>query len=161
MTWSGLFGTKPDISWWQECDRAVLIFVYGLALVRVAGRRVFGKWSALDIVVSIIVGSSLSRALTGTAALGGTLIATTAMMALHWVLAQTAARWPRFADVVEGLPIHLKRDGRPDRATLLRQSISHRDLEEALRQNSIDDPQEARQMVLEPSGRITVVKQKS
>jgi hypothetical protein len=39
----------------------------------VAGRRVFGRWAALDIVVAIVVGSNLSRALTGAAQLGGTL----------------------------------------------------------------------------------------
>lgn len=83
-----LFGPQGHPLWWQECARAALIFAYGLALVRIAGRRVFGKWSALDIIVSVIVGSNLSRALTGSAPLFGTLAATTLLMALHWVLAQ-------------------------------------------------------------------------
>jgi uncharacterized membrane protein YcaP (DUF421 family) len=160
MTWSGLFGTKSDISWWQECDRAVLIFIYGLALVRIAGRRAFGKWAALDIIVSVMVGSNLSRALTGTAAVGGTLIATTLLMVLHWILANIAARSKWFADLVEGSPIQLARDGKPQRSTLIRQSISDRDIEEALRQSGIDALQEARLIMLEPSGKITVLKRK-
>ena len=65
-----------------------MIFVFGLALVRLAGRRVFGKWAALDIVVSIIIGSNLSRALTGNAPLWGTLAGTALLMALHWLLAK-------------------------------------------------------------------------
>lgn len=60
-----LFGSLGHVSWLQECARAAVIFAYGLVLVRVAGRRVFGKWAALDIIVSVIVGSNLSRALTG------------------------------------------------------------------------------------------------
>lgn len=63
------FGGTGQITWWQETARALLVFSYGLALVRIAGRRIFGKWSALDIIVSVIVGSNLSRALTGSAAL--------------------------------------------------------------------------------------------
>jgi uncharacterized membrane protein YcaP (DUF421 family) len=86
-----IFGSGPPLSAAQECARAALVFAYGLLLVRVAGRRVFGKWSALDIIVSIVVGSNLSRALTGDAPLWGTLAATTLLMALHWVLAHASA----------------------------------------------------------------------
>ena len=52
-----VFGVSPSIGWAQECARAALILAYGLAVVRLVGRRVFGKWTALDIVVSIMVGS--------------------------------------------------------------------------------------------------------
>ena len=39
-----LFGSKDDHTWLQESARAAVIFIYGLALVRIAGRRAFGKW---------------------------------------------------------------------------------------------------------------------
>ena len=51
MNWiNNIFGGAAPIGWAQECARAALIFFYGLALVRLAGRRVFGKWAALDIM---------------------------------------------------------------------------------------------------------------
>ena len=153
-----IFGTNSDLSWWQDCARAVVILFYGLALVRVAGRRVFGKWSALDIVVSIIVGSNLSRALTGSASMMGTLLATTLLMLLHWILAQLAARSPRVSELLEGAQIVLVRDGKVDRARLRKQSISHADLNEALRQQSLEHVGHARLISLEPSGKITVLK---
>ena len=112
MTWiSDIFGETNYLGVWQECARAALVFAYGLALVRIAGRRVFGKWSALDIIVSIIVGSNLSRAITGSAPLLGTLVATTALMALHWVLAMSAARWPALSHLVEGCAVSLGQGG--------------------------------------------------
>ena len=86
-----VFGSTGHISWWQECVRAIAIFAYGLILVRLAGRRIFGRWAALDIVVAIIIGSNLSRALTGNAPFGGTLAACALLVALHWVLAQGVA----------------------------------------------------------------------
>ncbi len=153
-----IFGTNSGLSWWQECARAVVILVYGLALVRVAGRRVFGKWSALDIVVSIIVGSNLSRALTGNASMMGTLLATTLLMLLHWILAQLAARSPRVSELLEGAQIVLVRDGKADPARLRKQSISQADLNEALRQQSLEHVGHARLISLEPSGKITVLK---
>lgn len=156
-----VFGPKGDITWWQECLRAVLILLYGLVLVRLAGRRVFGKWSALDIIVSILVGSNLSRALTGSAALWGTLAATTLLMALHWLLAHLAARSTTFSKLVEGAPIQLGGGGGLDRSALIRDSISQHDLEEALHQNGIDEVGDSRLILLEPSGKITVLKAKS
>ena len=153
-----IFGQLGHLTWWQQCDRALVVFIYGLVIVRVAGRRVFGKWAALDIIVSVIVGSNLSRALTGQASLGGTLAATTALMVLHWLLAQAAARSAWLAGILEGTPIELGRGGSVDQAAMRRNSVSHRDLDEALRQSSVEDVSKTHRVVLEPSGKITVVK---
>jgi len=137
-----LFGTTSHVTAAQECARAFLVFAYGLALVRLAGRRVFGRWSAIDIVVSIVVGSNLSRALTGNAPLAGTL----------------AARSRAVSRLVEGRPIELGRGGRLTRRKDLRTAISEADLAEALRQAGIERVEESRILMLEPSGRISVLK---
>ncbi len=153
-----IFGSKPDLIWYQECARAALIFVYGLVLIRIAGRRIFGKWSALDIVVSIIIGSNLSRALTGTAQLWGTLGATTLLVGLHWALASLVAASRGLSRIVEGDPVELARHGAPDTSVRARYAVSEADLNEALRQAGVDDIAAARIVTLEPSGKITVVK---
>src|SRR5919199_1332388 len=131
MSLEDVFGPTGHITWAQECARALVVFIYGLALVRVAGRRVFGKWAALDIIVSIVVGSNLSRALTGSADLGGTLAATTLLMALHWLMAQGVARSKRLSHLFEGSVIELARTGRHDPSQFLRHAISEGDLHEA------------------------------
>ena len=102
MDFTQIFGSTHDVTWSQECARTVVVFCYGLAMVRLAGRRIFGKWAALDFIVSIIVGSSLSRAITGGAPLGGTMASTTLIMLLHWVLAHAAARSERLSKILEG-----------------------------------------------------------
>jgi uncharacterized membrane protein YcaP (DUF421 family) len=153
-----IFGSGPNLEWPQECARAALVFVYGLTLIRLAGRRIFGKWSALDIVVSIIIGSNLSRALTGSAPLWGTLAATTLLVALHGVLALLVATSRRFSRLIEGEPIELARHGAPQPSVRGRHAISEADLNEALRQAGIDDLAAAHTVTLEPSGKITVLK---
>jgi uncharacterized membrane protein YcaP (DUF421 family) len=146
------------VSWLQECARATLIFVYGYAAVRLVGRRVFGKWAALDIIVSLVIGSNLSRTLTGNAPLWGTLAATTLLLAIHWLLAQLAARSPRLSHLIEGRPIHLAREGRPDLASLRRWSISEADVNEALRQRGLTALEDSHHLVLEPSGTMSVLR---
>ena len=53
----------PHIAWWQMSIRAAIIFVYAILLYRVAPRRSFSNLSAQDIVLTVILGSSVSRAL--------------------------------------------------------------------------------------------------
>ena len=153
-----IFGATRDLNAWQECARAALIFGYGLVLLRISGRRTFGKWSALDIVVSIVLGSSLSRALTGSAPLLGTMAASAVLVLLHWLLAQAVARRPLLARWVEGPAISIARDGRLDDQARLRQSLSDADLAETLRQAGVRDVGETEAMTLEPSGKVTVRK---
>lgn len=106
--------------------------------MRLAGRRVFGKWAALDIIVSIVVGSNLSRALTGSAPLFGTLAATTLLMGLHWILAHVAARSAVVSRIFEGAPVKLAMAGKLEPAKLRRDAISDADLDDALRQAGME-----------------------
>lgn len=159
MTLNDLFGPAGgSLTPAQECARAVLIFAYGLVLVRLAGRRVFGKWAALDIIVSIMIGSNLSRALTGSAALWGTLAATALLIALHWVLARAAARWAALSHLLEGRALRLGRDGRLEAHHLVAQGISEADVAEAVRAQGLEDASGSRLVMLEPSGKISVLK---
>lgn len=153
-----VFGTTMDLAWWQECLRALAVFAYGLVLMRITGRRTFGRWSALDIVVSIVFGSSLSRALTGNAPFGGTLAAMAVLLFLHWLLGNAVARSRRASRLLEGGPIELARGGEPSRSHMLSESVSLADLNEALRGSGIENLADARLVVLEPSGRINVLK---
>jgi uncharacterized membrane protein YcaP (DUF421 family) len=136
----------------------VLIFAYGLALVRLAGRRIFGKWSALDIIVSFVIGSNLSRALTGGAPLWGTLAATALLVALHGVVARLVSRSAPLSRMIEGSPVELARSGAASASQLHRHSVSEADLYEALRQSGLENLAATTVVTLEPSGRITIVK---
>lgn len=155
---AAVFGSGKDLSVAQECARAVLILAYGLLAVRIVGRRVFGEWSALDIVVSIVMGSNLSRALTGSAPLLGTLAATTVFLLLHWLLAYCAARFPAMSRLLEGRAITIYREGVHDHGARLRHLVSEADLDAALRQSGLTSVTDARQVTLEPSGKINVLK---
>ena len=130
-----------------------------MLLVRVAGRRIFGKWAALDIVASVIVGSNLSRALTGNAPLLGTLAATTLLIMLHRVLAHLAARSGMVSRAVEGRAVPLTNADGLDHKARVHHAVTEADLNEALRQAGIERVEEAAKLTLEPSGKITVLKE--
>jgi uncharacterized membrane protein YcaP (DUF421 family) len=156
-----IFGVQNHLSSAQEAARAVLIFAYGLALLRLSGPRMFGHWSALDIVISIMVGSALARAMTGSAPLVGTMVAAAVMALLHVALAHGVARDARLARFVEGEAVTLIDRGRIDHRARKRNRISDADLREALREHGIDGEAKVgniKRMTLEPSGKLSVVK---
>lgn len=157
-TLAWLFGVDAHLTTAQECARTVVVFAYGFALIRIAGRRLFGKWSAVDITVSIIIGSNLSRAITGNAPLVGTMVASALLMALHWLVAHVAARSRRASALLEGMPILLVSAGAIDEGERCRHNVSHADLDEALRGSGVDRVEDASRVMLEPSGKITLSK---
>jgi uncharacterized membrane protein YcaP (DUF421 family) len=156
--WNQLFGITGQVTSAQECARSVVIFAYGLLLVRIAGRRAFARWSAIDIVVAVIIGSSLSRAQTGNAPMLGTMLSSALFMLLHWLLARASAASPAVSRIVEGDPIELVTAGRLDPQRLMKHNVSRAALGEALHHGGIEDAADSRSIVLEPSGTIAVLK---
>ncbi|WP_265570848.1 DUF421 domain-containing protein [Sphingomicrobium nitratireducens] len=140
--------------------RTLIIMTYGIFVIRMSGRRVFANWTAPDIVVAIMFGSSCSRALTGNAPLLPTLAAMTLLLAFHWAVSHLAAQSDLLSDMLEGKPIDLLVDGKVDHALRLKRGISRTVIAEALHQAGIDHVEDAERMVLEPSGTIAVVKKK-
>lgn len=155
-----LFGVQQHVNIGQQCARAVLLFAYGLLLLRLSGRRTFGHWSALDVILSIIVGSALGRAMTGSAPLVGTMAAAAVLTLLHVLLGRAVSRSAWLARFVEGQPVSLITAGRVDRQACKVHMISSADLTEALRHEGVEpgDLGNVESAVLEPSGKISVIK---
>jgi uncharacterized membrane protein YcaP (DUF421 family) len=156
-----IFGIENHLSAVQEGARAALIFTYGLIILRVSGPRMFGHWSALDFVITILVGSALARAMTGGAPLFGTMVAAAVVAILHVGLAHWVAHSSRLAHLIEGQASVLIDHGRIDHRARKRSMISEADLREALRQEGIDGEAHignVKVMMLEPSGKLSVIK---
>ena len=158
-----IFGVKDHLSLVQECARAVLIFCYGLVMLRLSGRRTFAHWSALDIVISIVIGSSLSRALTGSAPLPGTLAAVAVLVLLHLLVAYAVAGSRSLSRLIEGEPVILVRDGVLNHKMRLRHAVSEADICEAMRDKKLDGMEamdQVKEMTLEVNGKLSILKDK-
>ena len=146
-----------EISTLQMSLRAILIFVLGVLIVRFAATRAFGKWSALDIIFAVIVGSNLSRALTGSAPFLPTVTATVILVALHGLLAMGAARWSWLSTLTKGASVQLVRDGEMDETAMRRCGIGQGDMRMALRDAGHADLETVRSVSLERNGSISVI----
>lgn len=151
----------PDtnaITWWQMSVRAVIIFAYGILLVRFAGKRTFGKYSAFDIVLAIIIGSNLSRTLTASAPFLQTLAAATVLALLHFSLGRLAIRWRWLGRIIKGSPRQIILDGKLDDTAMKKGELSHGDLQEALRLHGCEEIKGIKAAWLERNGGISIIK---
>lgn len=149
---------STEITWWQMSVRAVLIFAYGILLVRFAGKRTFGKYSAFDIVLAIVIGSNLSRTLTANAPFLPTLAATTVLALLHFALGRLAIRWRWLGAIIKGSPRQIIRDGELLHDAMRKGELSYGDLDEALRLHGCESTEGIKAAWLERNGGISVIR---
>lgn len=151
-------GTSMDLSWWQESIRGVIIFVYGLALLRIFGRRAFGHHTPLDILISVLIGSNLSRAMTGGSPFLPTMAGSAALLLVYFFCIHLTQRSDLAGWFLKGEPVTLVRDGKPDERALRSTGVSLLDLEEAARSECLASYTQIERATLERSGKISVVK---
>ena len=153
----------PDsnaIAWWQMVIRGIITFIFTLMLVRAGNKRIFGQTAALDIVLGIILGSILSRAITGNAPFFGALATSGVMVAFHWLLAKWAC-YSKIGQLVKGNVQQLVKNGEIQRAEMNKQQITENDLYEAMRLNGKTlKLEEVEAAFLERSGSISIITKK-
>jgi len=152
-----LIGPDEGADTLQLCARAVLLFLFGVLCVRIAGRRTFARYSPLDIVVALIVGSNVSRVMTGKAAFFPALAATLVLVILHRLLAHATIRFRPLAWLVKSRPATLITDGVIHEAVLPRMELSRDDLLEGLRMEQVEHPEDVALATIESGGKISVV----
>ena len=158
-TFYRLIGEGADpIAWWQMAIRTVIVFLWAIALYRAVPRRAFGSNATIDIVLVVIMGSTLSRALTGNAPLLPVIGATAVMAVLYSLLILAASRSDIFGRVVKGRSVPLIRDGKLNETTMHRAQIGEGDVRESLRLQGVADLEDVAAAYLERNGQISVIR---
>lgn len=148
---------KGAILWWQMILRATVIFFLALLMVRLAGKRIFGKHTAFDIVLGIVLGSILGRAITGDAPFLLTLLAAITLVFLHWLVAWVALKWDFVGTLVKGNYQALVKDGEIQWDKMKSNKITEKDLLEAIRLHGGGAPiEDIRSAYYERSGDISI-----
>jgi uncharacterized membrane protein YcaP (DUF421 family) len=163
LQWALGIGLEPkSFNVFQVSLRAIVVYLGGLAILRVGENRFLGKFTAFDIILGFVLGGILSRAINGSGPLIPTLIATALLVGLHFLLARTAFHSRRFGQAVKGMPEVLVKDGEVVWEGMRRKSLSERDLEEALRlKASLTSCKQVQEARFERNGDISIIKMKS
>ncbi|MGQ4646293.1 YetF domain-containing protein [Lyngbya aestuarii] len=150
---------QPNL--WQMGLRAAIIYVTAVAMVRLVGdRRFIGKYAALDVLLGVILGSTLSRAINGSAPFFATLGAALVLVLMHWLFAAVACQYDRFDTLIKGHSRVLVRDGQINDHALRKSHITYKDLEATLRSvGKLTELTQVKIARLERSGQISIIPQ--
>jgi uncharacterized membrane protein YcaP (DUF421 family) len=127
-------------------------------VVRVSGKRTLSKLNAFDLVVTIALGSTLSSALLSRdVALAEGLTAVIVLVGLQALVSWASSRSQRFQHVIKAEPRLLVHDGRLLRHAMRHERISEAEVLAAVRQAGLLDVSDARAVVLETDGSLSVM----
>jgi uncharacterized membrane protein YcaP (DUF421 family) len=159
LAFLGPDGKATELTLLNISLRALIIFVIGLALVRIGDRRSLSEKTAFDAIFIVLVGSMLSRAINGTAPFFTTIAAGLVLMLIHRGCAFGACKSHWFGKLLKGRPVTLVRNGKVDRDQMARCLVSEHDFEEDLRlDGKTEDVGTIRLAQLERSGDISFIK---
>lgn len=140
----------------QMLARTALVFLIGLAMLRLSSPRMFSRATPIDIVVSVIIGSNLSRALTGNAPFFNVVVSTAFLVIVYGVVTRLATRWRPLATLLKGRARTLVSDGILDKEAMRGAAVGMRDLMAAVRAAGGQSIGEVWSATLERGGEIDV-----
>jgi len=154
----GLGSDTGDIGAVGTALRTIIVYGFTLAIIRLGSKRFLSKATAFDVIVAIMLGSVMSRAIDGSTPFFPTLLAGFVLLALHWLFAVLAYQTDWFGSYVKGERVLLIEDGDIQREGMRRGSITHDDLTQAIRlKTNQTDPSKIRLAYLERDGQISVI----
>jgi uncharacterized membrane protein YcaP (DUF421 family) len=143
-------GQPKELTLLQVSIRGFIIFLVGLAMVRVGDRRSLSQKTAFDAIFIVLLGSMLSRAING---------ASVGLVLVHRGFAFVGCHSHAFGKIIKGRDVTLVRDGKIDWKAMRKSLVSKHDLEEDLRLHAkTEDVGKIRVARLERSGDISFIK---
>jgi uncharacterized membrane protein YcaP (DUF421 family) len=156
----GLGLESRDLIVLQMGLRAAVVFIVTILMVRLAKKRFMGRATAFDVILGIMIGSIVSRAVTGNSPFLPALAATAVLLGMHWLFSGIALRWHGFGSLIKDEPRTLIRDGQVDEQAMRKSHMTEHDLWEDLRGKGVSDLKQVAEARLERSGNLSAIKAK-
>jgi len=160
MNWiERFFGHGEDLTVFQMCMRALVIYVIAILYVRLAGKRAFGRISTFDNIIVITLGAMLSRAIVGISPFVHILASTLVLVIFHRFIAWITQHNHIIGKLIKGEPESLFKNGEVNEKNLRKNFISRHDLMEGVRINAHQDNfDKVDEVFIERNGEFSVVK---
>ena len=150
-----------QLPWWEFIIRGAVVYCALLLMMRLSGRRTVGQFTPFDLLVVMLLSESVSNSLNGSddSLVGGLIVATT-LIALNIMVAVATARSHKLADLIDGTPVLLGRDGMIFDKVRKSVRVSEDDIQQALHEAdcSLDKVQ---CIFLEADGTISILQKKT
>lgn len=145
----------------EKVLRALLIYVFLVIALRLAGKRELAQLNTLDFVVLLAVANAVQNGLIGNDnSVTGAVVGATVLFLVNGALAFVLYRQTRLRRLVEGTPTVLIRDGVLDEHALAHEEITADDLLSEVEEAGANGFSDVETALLEPSGKVVIVPKK-
>jgi uncharacterized membrane protein YcaP (DUF421 family) len=143
----------PGVPLVEKLARPVLVYIFLLVGLRLAGKRELAQLNPFDLVVLLTLSNTVQNAIIGddSSVLGGIIGATT-LLALNALVVAWAYRSRKFSEVIEGAPDKLVEHGRINHDRLKAETITESELEAAARKQGFRSLTDVDEAILYPGG---------
>jgi len=146
----------PGIPIAEKILRPVLVYVFLIVGLRLAGKRELAQLNPFDLVVLLTISNTLQNAIIGNDnSVTGGIIGAATLLLVNYLVVRWTFKHPRVERLIEGVPTVLIEHGVIEQGGLERELVSTMELAAAARRQgylSLDDVERAS---LEPGGSLT------
>src|SRR5690348_1660655 len=136
--WSSVFHIQISVG--EKILRTVLVYLFMLIALRLAGKRELGQANTLDLVVLLLVANAIQNGIIGNDnSVTGALVGATVLFALNWFVSHGTYESSKLSALIEGQPTVLIDNGKPVVKALRRECISLPELRAIARRQGFAD----------------------
>lgn len=155
----GLSNEQTFVNVWQMAARAIVVYCVTLVLIRIGKKRFLATPSSFDLVLLMILGSVLSRAVPGSVPFFATIVSGVVLVLLHTMFSYLTFYSTRSGAFIKGQALVLIKDGQINWENMCKAHLTERDLLSALRSRAqLLDPSKVSLAILERNGEISIIK---
>lgn len=148
----------PVLPWWELLLRGIIVYAFLLFLIRLTGRRQTGMMTPFDFILLLILSNTVQNAMNGgDNSLGGGLFLAGTLITINWLMLLLSRHYRLVHWALVGRPAFLVRDGAVQEKVMHRERITHHELMSALRQSGLANIEQAKDVILETNGTISVI----
>jgi uncharacterized membrane protein YcaP (DUF421 family) len=139
--------------------RGLVVYLFLLALFRLAGQRTLAQITVFDFVLLLIISEASQQALIGNDnSMTHAALVVTTLVGLNVLLSLVKQRWPRVDKILDDVPLVLVDDGELLQKRMDKLRVGEDDILEAARAcHGLERLDQIKYAVLERSGEITIV----
>lgn len=156
LFWSDLL--SPGVPLLEKAVRTLIVYLFLLGGLRLAGKRELGQFNPFDLVVLLLLSNTVQNAIIGNddSLLGG-LFGALVLLVFNGLVVRYLYRHPQLDEVVEGDPEVLIDGGTIQPTALAKNLITLPELEAAARRQGIERLEQVQCCRLEVGGALTFV----
>jgi uncharacterized membrane protein YcaP (DUF421 family) len=143
---------------WSIGVRVVLIYLYVLIAVRLAGKRTVSEATPLDFVTGLILGDMFDGPFFGEVPVPRAFTCFTTVVFLHLLVGYASYRSPRLYRLFFSSPVAVIRNGRWMGPGLRKERLPREEVLSLLRTQGIEDITQVKEALMEPGGGLSVLR---